>query len=382
MGSQPSKGLDVIPTNTRVWEKKSSDFQRVTGEKTQQEVYGKWKTSCTNCSGDSCSSGNCSAFTSWAACSGSTGQVVDANGEIYTPSGGGDAQFGTENCYCSSPTICSRANIEECWLGFDSNNQEPTFRADWNGSKRLKCTFDLSKIDNISQIGKYVEKFNPDPNDKSYFEIMKKFCTSQSKKCGMDPVTRTPISTCSLIKSTEGTESVDKCRLWFEGLNSANRDAFIGGYCGDEKTRSNVECQCENRIYSDDYKEFENVSTNFGSDACTWVPCKNTNIYFVKDELRKQTCPVNVCQNVYDIQKIGGNVSFNGNTNNLVCTFPGTIAGGKVSESVPNPIHLIDFAKLEAPKSQSATNRKQIGYIILFFLVGLIIYLVSRNFVK
>jgi hypothetical protein len=394
MGGIESKKSDLskIPTYTKTWKTKPHTlFQPptppvatsiVTGVKTQNDEYGTYRPACSNCYGSACYAGECSAFTAWENCNGGpAGQLRDATGVLYTPEGS-DYLSRTESCFCSAPPVCSRANIEECWLGNSSSSgEEPTYRVDWNGEKIIKCTFDLTKIDNVNQISKYIEKFKPAPSDAEYFKIMNKFCSQQRTTCPQDPTTGVNAPSCSIINATGNKPENMICRSWYDKLNPKAKDVFMDSYCLNNPT--SAECKCvlrgNNPIYTTIKKYFSSAPEQ---DGCLWTPCKGiTPLFFVPSRDVNPPCPSTFCQQQFNVSDVKGNVTIRDNQTYVQCA-PPPIEGAK-GQQIVNP-----FQAYKPPETQqihtvvdnSQQRRHQLGFMLIVMILIILFVAVYFSF--
>lgn len=385
---------DTIPGNDAMWKNPVAPLDKdiVTGTKDQRDGFATYRPECSHCNSGGCDAFECSAFTKWEPCEKNTGQMTDATGTLYTPTGRDYTESYT-NCYCSTKPVCSRPNIKECWLGPGSGGDEPTFRANWSEKyadasttkdprRKLECSYDITKIDTVDQISKYISLFKPDPNDEEYGRIMRQFCSVQSKQCLLDPQTNTRIKSCSRVTANTSDPSSSFCRYWFEGLNDQSRDALINNICANPSNERNPECRCYNRLNDPKYINIVDLLDDAGTkvqDSCFYLPCKkNTPAYLVDSKNLNPYCPQNICQNIIDAQKAAGNVNIASNQLVLNCKFSS-------NENIPHE-QLPDLPDIKAPFPSlidSADNQKRIiGTIIicvLFAMVLLLVLLSSRN---
>lgn len=373
MGGIESKKNDesLIPTHNNYWNKGATPpTEVVEGIRSQISEYGAYRASCSNCYGNACTAGNCSAFTSWGGCGGSSAPLRDATGQVYTPEGS-DYLSRRESCFCSSPVLCSRANVTECWLGKSAKSgEEPTYRVDWDSNKRIRCTYDLERIDNVSQIEKFLTKFELYSDDPSLFKIMSKFCATQSTSCPFDPTTGANAPTCSLITGVGNKPENVMCRKWYETLSDENKDAFMDEYC--INNTSSAECKCvlraSNPTYNAIKKYFSNVPEQ---DGCMWTPCKGGSpLFFVPSRDINPTCPSTFCQQSFNVSDVQGNVTIRDNQSYVQCAPPKIL--GQPGEAIVNPLkeyRPISTTKLVGDSNISATNRHRVGYIIMIAII-------------
>lgn len=317
MGGSVSTKEKNIPGYDKQWAVKLPPVNTVTGTMAQTVAYGKYNPECHQCNGEGCDFGECSAATSWFKCNeGSAAKMTDATGTVYTPEGQDQTSY-FQNCFCSTKPICTRPNIEQCWLGPSSKGEEPTYRADWDGDK-LKCTYDADRIDTVKQLINYSEKYRT-PHPPSYNLLMTKWCSQKSDKCYVDPTTGTKADQCSYVASTGPEAQV--CRYWYENLSAQDRDSFIDIYCGQNPDA--VECKCVLRGQNKEYQTIKNKYITPGvEDACIFVPCKGASpAFFVPSADRNPKCPSTLCQTVYNASATG-NVTIQNNQSYLTCQPP------------------------------------------------------------
>lgn len=82
------------------------------------------------------------------------------------------------------------------------------------------------------------------------------------------------------------------------------------------------ECDCVNRSSDHIYKILAAAGTGQNmSDGCWWPECKDTKTYLVPNDLRKPSCPKNVCQNIVFAQDAGNNISITDLEQSINCNF-------------------------------------------------------------
>ena len=381
---------DTIPVNTSLWKipEVPSESNIIYGIKNQTEGYSTYAPECSHCNSKGCYAGECSAFTKWDDCSLNSGRMIDATNIVYTPSGG-DYTNSYQNCYCSTKPVCSRPNYEECKLGPGSSGDEPTYRADWsdeyadsstvkNPRRKLKCIWDLTKIDSVDQISKYYTKFKPSNNDPDYAKIMTKFCAVKTKNCLVDPTTNIKIDSCSRVSSSPSDPANALCRNWFEGASDSTRNAFIYNVCASD-TGNTVECKCYNRASLKEYQAVVNIVQGSSAqpieDACWYLPCKKSSpAYLVDSKNSTPKCPSQICQQIISASHTGGNVDIQNNQNILNCTFTQDdfdSSKSPTAKDLPDLPDLPDYKpSLWTPKGNSALG---IFLIIMLFLAMLVI---------
>lgn len=394
---------DYPPEGLWKVKKVPSNLDIVTGIMSQATSFGTYNPECSQCNGSGCYAGECSAFTNYDHCwDGAAAQMKDANGTVYNPEGKDYTAY-FENCFCSTKPICSRPNVKSCFLGKSSNGEEPTYRADWSSKEDpsshekdqkhlLKCTYDITKIDTADQVFKYRQLFgNYKDNDPEYDRIMRKFCTSQSDNCPLDPTTGLESKKCSLVTSSSNDPGSQLCKVWYDKLNSGNKDSFIDLICNGKDTADNVECKCVNRANYESYKELLQVTDSVkdtdisGSgaiipDSCWYLPCKSNHPAFLRksgDDNPK--CPSNFCQAIYNVQGTGGNVTIANNQSYMSCPIKDSDDN---TEHVPDPEPLPDIKPPEpVPPTPAKTvhTRKYLGMVIIVLLLLVSIILFFRK---
>lgn len=378
MGSAPNSTKGNIPDNPKIWKDKippDKDYLHYnylinpTDNLKPNLVYNN---NCSNCNGDGCSAFRCSAATRWEPCNiGPPAQLYDATGQVYTPEGHEDMQmFQSCEATCPSKTLCYRPDIEACYLGPDSNGEEPTYRVDWADDchltdnpalKCIKCTYDMTKITEAEQIKNYIKMFKPSPNDPQFYELMLHFSSLQTKSCLNDPTTGGKISSCSLVTATAEDPRTILSKEWFNGLNDNLKDAFISTYCTNDSLKANAECKCENRYDLPEFVQSKKYISDPIQDGCIFVPCKGSPAFLVNSRDRQPTCPEAFCQIAYNITDVQGSVIIENNKNYLACS---------VNKDPAQPNHPTP-EKPKVPFKKEIYNQLLIGatcgYIILIF---------------
>lgn len=346
-------------------------------QKNSGDLYGP---PCTGCSGQGCSAFNCSIGTTWTDCTSlRAAPKIDATGQTYNPDGK-DFTDHYETCAftCPSKPICGSLNLPECFLGKSSQGIEPTYRADWGPLRMIKCTYDLDKIDTLDQIFKYRELYNPQPGDQSWFDIMSKFCAAQSTNCYKDPTTGETIKSCSMVTNNMSDRGSMLCKNWYQQLPGPMRDAFIQYIC--TLYPNNPECKCELRAYNETFQKLSKYFSSAVEDACVWVPCKGSSpAFLVNSRDSNPKCPTTLCQVIYDVHDVQGNVEIKNNQNWLACKPP---------EKDPNTGEIIPHPPIEPPEppsipvspSSPLTMSQKIGIGVCLGLLGLgLIMMVIRK---
>lgn len=337
---------------------------------------------CHRCSGtDGCGAGNCSSFTSWESCKdGGAAPLVDHSGNNYIPEGN-DYQDGVDSCTftCPSRPRCTRVNIEQCWLG-TSSYDEPTFQAHWTPDNKIKCVYDYERLNKISVLKNYREKFQPDGNNDAWNRIMSNFCKKKITKCLIDPTTGKKIESCTLVTgSDDKDDEINYCASWFHSTNNNTRDAFIASVCSENPNLA--ECKCEMRANLAEYKAINQYLNKAVDDACVWIPCKGGSpAFLVNSRDSNPKCPDSICEVVYNVDS-GLNTAIYNNQVYLSCP--------QKTETNPNPTPTVvePFPKPEFPTHTTdekiKERNKKIGYIsigvaVFLCLIILIILVIKK----
>ena len=216
-----------------------------------------------------------------------------------------DPTIGWRQCcggFCTSQPICEIANPVACNIGKSSKNQDPVIRAAWEGDyPNIKCVYDLDKIDTLAQTRKFTSEYGIN-ND-----VIAKTCLQPVTNCANG------LKECSRVKSLE--DGSDYCRLWFENLPAQTQDAYMESYCTRHTTQ---DCDCVLRSNKDSYNLLKGMHSY--NDGCWWLSCSDNLKYFVPSDLRKPTCPTNICQVIIDVAN-AEHVNIDDIKNDIVCNF-------------------------------------------------------------
>jgi len=385
MGAAPSSTKDkTIPVYpAKQWVENSNSF--IYAYKTQLDGNYLYNPECARCNTTGCDAGDCSSATAWDKCNeNGAAKLTDAMGTVYQPEGQDHTQLFKSCAWtCPDKPMCTRVNIDECLLGSNKDGYDPTLRADWSGDNSIKCTYDLKKIDNYSQIVKYMDKFRPNADDTNFFNIMRPFCSRLTNDCLIDPTTGKKIEQCSLITCTNNSDEANLCRHWFENLNNGNRNAIIANIC--TQNLSLAECKCENRGTDPNYAQVAKL-LNGVADACAYVPCKRTSpAFLVNSTDRDAKCESNICQIIYNTNS-DNKVDIYNNQNNLACNFPPQNA------QVPNPDEITPHQPVDwtpqipqLPSSLPVWQNKNIiiiGMIVIIIIIIIVIVFLKINHTK
>lgn len=266
-----------------------------------------------------CSCGSCSVFTDRVPC-GFTKGIRDWQIKTDTCCGG----------FCTSQPRCTTPSKTECEIGNNNTNQNPLIKYEWDQrAPKLKCTFDIKKINTKPQILKFVDEFGE--NDSLYSQ----YCTQKVSTCPQN------MSECSRIKSIG--DGGDMCRQWFEAQPSHVKDSTIQNYC----LRHNTEdCKCVNRINDSSYRAMKGAHVI--NDGCWYTACANTAKHLIPSHLKNPSCPDKLCQIIFDIMKTG-NVTIENVQNDIVCQFdnpPNPPNGNGDTENPSNITDVLSFTNV------------------------------------
>lgn len=288
---------------------------------------------------DVCDCFKCTIFTSERPCS-KTNNITDweIDHKDRTCCGG----------FCRPQPVCVHPDPEECFIGFDKDNQNPLMKVEWdNVAPRLKCQYNLDRINTFQQVQEFNKKFGVN-ND-----VEARYCTQKVSDCPYG------LKECSRLISTG--EGGDSCRLWFQSQDDHVKDATIQNYC----LRNNTEdCKCVNRSTENTYTSMKGLKAI--NDGCWYVPCANTSRYLVPSHLRNPVCPKNMCNVLFDFLKTG-NVSFNDVKNDINCSWDILPTPPVPSPPVPSP------PVPTPPESSSKTFWEQYWKQIVIVLAVIII---------
>ncbi len=386
MGASPSTTKNTLPPKWAdpVWPSPPNLENLVFGVRIQTTQFGAWRPECKGCHGGGCDAGECSAFTAWDKCSvGGPAKMYNAMNVLYTPDGL-DPTFYIENCYCSSRPSCTRPDTTAGLLGKGSAGYDPLWRADWadlsDTSHAVRYSYDISKIDRIEQAERFKQLFDPQPDNDSWRRIMQKLCSQRSGNCPLDPTSKLPNQSCSIVTALPSQRGSELCRQWFNGLGPQNRDTFIDQVCDPNERPIRTECKCQLRQQMLEYQQTtDNLYLEKEVDtACFWTPCKasGSKTFLVNSSDSHPNCPQNLCETVYLVNGTAGNVTVSQNQAYLGCSFKPQ--AGSASEPthpdnqgqpVPPPIKPV----VEQTDTAAAAARQQglrwIGIVLIICLM-------------
>jgi len=293
-----------------------------------------------NAAAEDCLCLSCSAWTARAEC-----RVRD--------DGIQDPYIRDEACcggFCTSQPVCEAPDYSMCDIGKSSKNDDPLLHVTWDGAPRnIKCIYDIEKIDTFAQAANFTEKFGVNN------EIQEKIC--------FEPVTTCPngLKECSRIKSVDSGS--DACRLWYETLSPQLQDAYMQSYCIRHNTQ---DCDCVLRSNSTTYNKLKGLHSY--SDGCWFLPCADNLKYFVPSDLRKPTCPTNICQIIIDVAN-AEHVDIDDIKNDIVCNF-----GPQPPKPPPSPDNFWDLLIKTLEK-----YKYQISTITVIVITMLTVYFVIKT---
>jgi len=204
--------------------------------------------------------------------------------------------------FCTGQPVCAAPSYVSCDIGRSSQNKDPLKHVTWDETPpNIKCIYDLDRIDTVEQASKFTSMFGIN-ND-----VLEKICFQPVKKCANG------LTDCSRIKSIE--EGSDSCRLWFETLPPQTQDAYMESYCTRHNTK---DCDCVLRSNNESYNKLKGLHSY--NDGCWFLSCSDNLKYFVPSDLRKPTCPTNICQVIIDVAN-AEHVNIDDIKNDIVCNF-------------------------------------------------------------
>lgn len=220
---------------------------------------------------------------------------------------------------CTSQPVCAKPFYVSCDIGKSSKNEDPLLHVTWDVTPpNIKCIYDLDKIDTIAQATNFASLFGT--ND----EIQNKMCFQPVTKC------TNGLAECSRIKSVD--TGSDNCRLWYENLPPTIQDAYMQSYCIRHNTQ---DCDCVLRSNNTSYNKLKGLHSY--NDGCWFLSCSDNLKYFVPSDLRKPTCPTNICQIIIDVAN-AEHVDIDDIKNDIVCNF-----GPQPSPPPPPPDNFWDL---------------------------------------
>jgi len=271
--------------------------------------------------GQPCDCFSCSSFTSVRNC----GQT----------DGMDDWEFGHDACCftCPNKKQCAKPDKQECTIGVDSHQRDPLTKVTWNGTgPKLKCIYDIDKINTLEQIDNFKQKFGVHGD---YNSIVGNYCKQSSDTCIVDPSTGKNMPKCSRLKST-GKDG-ELCRDWFNQQPKSTQDTVVQSYCGLNNT---PDCKCVNRAQDEVYTSLK--SGKVINDGCWYSACANPQVYLQTTDIENPSCPANFCDVIFNIAK-DHNVDVNHIQNDVNCVF-------KNDPSPPKPIPPIPPKPGDDPK--------------------------------
>jgi len=249
--------------------------------------------------GQPCSCGTCTAFTT--------------NRDCGQTDGMRDWEFGHEACCFTCPTKrhCTKPDPKECDIGVDSHKRDPISRVTWNGhGPNLKCVYDVGKINTLDQIDNFKQRFGTHGD---YNTVVANYCQQSSDTCVVDPDTGKNMTKCSRLKST-GKDG-ELCRGWFNQQPKDIQDTVVQNYCAINNT---PDCKCVNRAQNEVYRSLKVGKVI--NDGCWFTPCANSQSYLQTTEVENPSCPSNFCDVIYNIIK-DRDVSIDNVKNDVNCVF-------------------------------------------------------------
>lgn len=206
-----------------------------------------------------------------------------------------DWKYGEETCcggLCRNQPKCSRLDPSIC-----PNIAGGAVTESWDVAPQVKCTYNLDNFTTLKDVEEWTDNFG---ENAAYTEdIMPFFCTQQSDKCPIDPMTGKPMERCSNMIAVDDTGSL--CRQW-EAKNPALADTAKDSYC---KAHNTSDCACINRSSNQVYQLIKGGDPPL-PDACWYMPCANPSTYLVPSTMSNPQCPSNTCQIVNNIMANSG----------------------------------------------------------------------------
>lgn len=273
-----------------------------------------------------------------------------------------DPTIGFSSCcsgFCPSKRKCLALKKNECFIGLNSNGEDPLKEVKWNNPPYVQCAYDPAKINTVDTIKAFENKF---PKDKEIINrLYRTFCLKKSNNCPTDINTNQPMQSCSLFssKSKEGTF----CRLWLNKQPAFIKDGIKKEFC--IQNSDSPDCACINRIENSEYRQLK-LNNGF-SDHCWYTPC-SSKYALTLDSENVEKCPTNICQVVYDLNK-NHDVILKNNRNVINCDFSKQHASIKPAPPIIKPPVYED--------SETAFEFKLlIGLVIL--IITLAIFIATR----
>lgn len=263
-----------------------------------------------------------------------------------------DWKISMQECgaFTANQPTCASLDFADCKVGLNDSKQDPLLKMAWNEeAPNISCTYDPLKMTSLNVIENYKSKFG---ETEDYDTMMTNFCSGLGKKCITDPTTGKPFTICSKLKS--GDNEGDVCRMWFNKKNLDIQDTTVTNYCFKHETAP--DCKCLNRLQDQSYKTVKKHSTF--NDGCWYPPCVGQSAYLVTSDLKKPTCPSNLCQIVFE-ELQNKDVNINDVKNSINCDFK--LPSPPEVTPQPPPIFPPTIFPPTPPNNRSA-----------FFLIGII----------
>jgi hypothetical protein len=277
-----------------------------------------------------------------------------------------DYEFGTAECgpYAVRQPFCAEPDIDECFVGLNSQNEDPRLTVDWNRkSPNITCTYDAKKMNSFSLIKNFRSMFG---ETESYNQMMQNLCSGPGTSCANDPITGKPFVQCSKLRSLN--EEGDTCREWWNRQIAPVQDSVVINYC--LANPNSPDCKCITRVTNDESYRLLKSSSPF-NDGCWYVPCVGQSVYLTTSDLRNPSCPDNFCQLIINNLQNRGDINIKDISSGINCDTstvspivpPGSGSGGNNGE-----------------KQETALD--DVSVILLVSLVGIVgiaIYIASRR---
>jgi hypothetical protein len=225
-------------------------------------------------------------------------------------------------CQSKQPGFCNTLDTlpDESYLHDETES--------WN---KKVCTYDKSVCDSISNY-KLAVNFSADQVAGSISGTDMDKCTSHfcslpaTGTCGIDPATGNPFESCSRFNALgyEGTN----CKKWLNNQTDADRDSAISNVCINNPDLG--DCACERRIADKTYRTVVDGFLNPINDGCWWGTCKSPGVYLTTSELIDPTCPTDICQQIIDVDRTGGDVTISDLNTNIQCNLADDVVADDV----------------------------------------------------
>lgn len=182
--------------------------------------------------------------------------------------------------------LSSSSNLEDIYIMPNNNT--------------LRFSYLLSQINTIHQFESFRSKFSSG----SFQILMTLIAKNTAKKCNSE-------TQCSVLKGIDDVSQY--VQTWLGSQPTGVVDAIKINICNSHPDLK--ECACLNRSSSSDYNLI--ASEMKSSDACWFLPCKDSKTYQITSDLQNPTCP-EICQVIYKLQNIN-TLTFSNNINVLNC---------------------------------------------------------------